>query len=186
MYSFLAHLMTDMQHPDGGQEGTTQSASADNDLFAQTSISAFVDPALAPAAPPTLTAVYHVSTRDGGQRRQAHLVITGPEGFHLCFCLHLIRTGRMCRHFFAVLADFAVKDGIVFNPETLHPRWREAGRPWSMSGIHSKPIGPESCVEGANELCETDAAQREVKANKPKEANRAVLPMGKRSGTRLR
>ncbi|CAB1114912.1 unnamed protein product [Ectocarpus sp. CCAP 1310/34] len=133
---------------DGGDDAT---------MYARTSLPAFC----ALLHGQDITEVYKISFRSGGADGRAHLVVTGPGGFYLCSCLHLLHTGRFCRHFLAVLADFFAKGGWEFDPACLHPRWREDERPWSMASIARKTIREEPCTEGADDAAAGIVAERE-------------------------
>lgn len=144
---------------------------------------------------------------------KGQLVVFGLGGFHLCSCLHLLRTGRFCRHFFTAFFEFgtARPDGdIVFNVAALHPRWRKAsGLPWSMQDIafsatkdggHHEhrpgdlpfPAEAGCCKAGSDSrglLEENAAASREASAWKkrlPEKFESVMGAMGRKAATELK
>eukprot|EP00903_Cladosiphon_okamuranus_P014063 g13071.t1 len=77
--------------------------------------------------------------------KQSHIVVFGPNNFHLCSCLKLLRLGLPCRHYFAALLRFL--DGVYrgqslghdFHGSSVHNRWRKSpdgnDEPWSVSSV---------------------------------------------------
>lgn len=136
----------------------------DTTMYARTSLPAFC----ALLQGQSITEVYKITFRSGGADGRAHLVVTGPGGFHLCSCLHLLRTGRLCRHFLAMLADFFAMSDWQFDPACLHPRWREGEGRWSMAAIAKKTSLADTCVEAADGPGEDRVAERELVIKKKK------------------
>ena len=77
--------------------------------------------------------------------RQSHVVVVGPNNFHLCSCLKLLRLGLLCRHYFAALLRFIAGEyrgaslGHVFHGSSVHNRWRKSpdgdDESWSVFSI---------------------------------------------------
>ncbi|CAB1115857.1 unnamed protein product [Ectocarpus sp. CCAP 1310/34] len=75
--------------------------------------------------------------------KQSHIIVFGPNNFHLCSCLKLLRLGLPCRHYFAALLRFlgGVYRGIRhdFHGSSVHNRWRKSpggnDDPWSVSSV---------------------------------------------------
>ena len=57
------------------------------------------------------------------ERPAAHIVVVGPDGFHLCTCLKLMRCGLHRSHTLGVLVT-TLGRGDEFLGECIHPRWR--------------------------------------------------------------
>ena len=96
--------------------------------------------------------------------RPGHVVVFGPDGFHLCSCLKLLRHGLICRHLFAVLVRFldskfkGVQLDHRFNGNSVHARWRQSldgnDEPWTVFRVlqeagHGEPW--DGCDQGADD-----------------------------------
>ena len=66
--------------------------------------------------------------------KTSHIVVIGPNGFQLCSCLQVLRSGLPCRHTVAALVA-ELKRGDEFKGESIHPRWRSSIQPWSIEGV---------------------------------------------------
>lgn len=64
-----------------------------------------------------------------------HLVAVGPDGFHLCTCLRQLVYGLVCRHVIIAMSNKQAS----FNAASVHPRWRNSGRPWTLAPLAAKP-----------------------------------------------
>ena len=77
--------------------------------------------------------------------RQSYIVVFGPNNFHLCSCLKLLRLGLLCRHYFAALLRFIAGEyrgaslGHDFHGSSVHNRRRKSqdsdDEPWSVSAV---------------------------------------------------
>ena len=96
--------------------------------------------------------------------RPGHVVVFGPDGFHLCSCLKLLRHGLLCRHYFAVLVRFlgCKFKGVLlnhhFDGNSVHARWRQSldgnDEPWTVSRVLTEAghgDGWDGCDQGADE-----------------------------------
>eukprot|EP00903_Cladosiphon_okamuranus_P021507 g19772.t1 len=96
--------------------------------------------------------------------RPGHDVVLGPDGFHLCSCLKLLRHGLVCRHYFAVLVRFLDSKfkGVLldhrFNGNSVHARWRQSlngnDEPWTVSRVLQEAghgEGWDGCDQGADD-----------------------------------
>ncbi|CAN0153493.1 unnamed protein product, partial [Ascophyllum nodosum] len=66
------------------------------------------------------------------ERKVGHIVVVGPNGFQLCTCLQLLRTGLQCRHVVAALVT-ELKRASEFTGASIHPRWRSSLDLWSIA-----------------------------------------------------
>ena len=107
--------------------GCQAESSRDSSVWARTSLEAFLD-LVGEVRVHLAAAVRYKLT----PTRPGHLVILGPDGFHLCSCLKLLRLGLLCRHYFAVLVRFLGGNyrGVLLNHEfdgaSVHARWRRS------------------------------------------------------------
>lgn len=96
--------------------------------------------------------------------RPGHVVIFGPDGFHLCSCLKLLRLGLLCRNYFAGLVRFpgGSYKGVLLNHEfdgaSVRSRWRRSldgnDKPWSVSRVLTETghgDGWDGCVQGQDD-----------------------------------
>ena len=67
------------------------------------------------------------------EHQTSHIVVFGPNNFHLCSCLRLLRVGLLYRHFFfAALLRFIAGEywgtslGHDFHGSSMHNRWRRS------------------------------------------------------------
>lgn len=114
----------------------------DNTMWARTSLDAFLE--LIAAIPIELVAAVRYKYT---ANRPSHLVVFGPDNFHMCSCLQLVRRGLPCRHYFTVLVNLIGKTGgpdeirfdHTFRGACVHNRWRRSGDggdlPWSVSEV---------------------------------------------------
>lgn len=134
----------DVAPPDTDLEGETWTSGSLSDvsMWARTSLPAFLH-LIADVPVVLVVAVRYKYTTN----KPSHLVVFGPDNFHLCSCLQLLRRGLPCRHYFAVLVnligrtdehtqlDFAHR----FDGACVHNRWRRAedasDSPWSVSEV---------------------------------------------------
>lgn len=156
----LQDLSHDATHDVGGDDTT---------MYARTSLQTFLTLLLGVK----ITAVHKKSLRAGGRDGRDHVVVTGPEGFCLCSCLHLLRTGRLCRHILAGLVDLSGTATWEFDPTCLHPRWRAGGRPWSTEAIAKKTVETEDVAGGVPE--QDVAAQQELVAKKASAVKQTIF-----------
>lgn len=65
------------------------------------------------------------------------MVVPGPNGFQLCSCLQVLRTGSPCGYMISVLLC-CMKRPSDFRGGLLHPRWRISTEAWSVkqAGLH--------------------------------------------------
>lgn len=82
-------------------------------------------------------------------RKCGHIVVLGPNGFHLCSCLKLLQYGMPCRHFFAATVTHLERQHPL-NGLCIHPRWRTSSEPWSVYGVLGNFDGHElsGCLGG--------------------------------------
>ena len=130
--------------PDTDLEGGFCAAgdTTDATMWARTSLPAFLE-LIADVPIDLVVAVRYKYTVN----RPSHLVVFGPDNFHLCSCLQLLRRGLPCRHYFAILVNLI---GRAYGPTELafdhtfsgaciHNRWRQADNeqdlPWSVSEV---------------------------------------------------
>ena len=81
--------------------GSEAEATNDSSIWARTSLEALLD--LIDDLPVHVAAAVRYKLTPA---RPGHVVVFGPDGFHLCSCLKLLRHGLLCRHIFAVLVRF--------------------------------------------------------------------------------
>lgn len=143
-------LENDCKHGPGSE------STDDSSVWARTSLEALLD--LIGEVPVHLAAaVRYKLTR----ARPGHVVVFGPDGFHLCSCLKLLRHGLLCRHYFAVLVRFLGGKfrGLLlnhhFNGNNVHTRWRRSldgnDESWSVSRVLNEAghgDGWDGCDEG--------------------------------------
>ena len=67
------------------------------------------------------------------ESKASHIVVVGPNGFHVCSFLQALRCGLRCRHTVAALVT-ELKRADEFKGEYIHPRWRSSLQPWSIEG----------------------------------------------------
>ena len=130
--------------PDTDLEGGCGAAGDKTDatMWARTSLPAFLE-LIADVPIDLVVAVRYKYTVN----RPSHLVVFGPDNFHLCSCLQLLRRGLPCRHYFAILVNLI---GRAYGPTELafdhsfsgaciHNRWRQVDNeqdlPWSVSEV---------------------------------------------------
>ena len=111
-------------------------------MWARTSLDAFLE-LIAGIPIELVSAVRYKYTAN----RPSHLVVFGPQNFHMCSCLQLVRRGLPCRHYFAVLANLIGRTGgpdeitfdHTFHGACVHNRWRRSQHgedlPWSVSEV---------------------------------------------------
>lgn len=149
--------------PDTDLEGDQLAgeAAVDNTMWACTSLSAFLD--LIADIPIELVVAVRYKWM---ANRPSHLVVFGPDNFHLCSCLQLLRRGLPCRHYFAVLVNLIGRTGesdemsftYTFNGACVHNRWRRredgSDSPWSISSVLSSSghgVGWDGHDEGSDD-----------------------------------
>ena len=172
--------------PDTDLEGDQLAgeAAVDNTMWARTSLSAFLD-LIADVPIELVVAVRYKWTAN----RPGHLVVFGPDNFHLCSCLQLLRRGLPCRHYFAVLVNLIGRTGEsdemsfthTFNGACVHNRWRrrEDGKdsPWSISSVLSSSghgVGWDGHDEGSDENYWGPTCDEAVDGIHPAEPGRAA------------
>ena len=67
------------------------------------------------------------------ESKASHIIVIGPNGFHLRSCLQALRCGLPCRHTVAALVT-ELKRADEFKGESIYPRWRSSLIPWSIEG----------------------------------------------------
>lgn len=122
------------------KHGCNPQTTEDTSAWARTSSTAFVD--LIDSVPIHLVVVVRYKLT---KSKPNHVVVFGPNNFHLCSCLKLLRHGLLCRHYFAVLVKFlggeyrGTRLGHDFQGSSVHTRWRSSpdgdDEPWSVSTV---------------------------------------------------
>ena len=69
--------------------------------------------------------------RKSTERPAGHIVVVGPDGFHLCTCLKLTRCGLHWSHTLGALVTKLGRDD-EFLGECFHPRWRNSCESWTL------------------------------------------------------
>ena len=120
--------------------GSEAESTDDSSIWARTSLEALLD--LIGDLPVHVAAAVRYRLTPA---RPGHVVVFGPDGFHLCSCLKLLRHGLLCRHFFAVLVRFLGSKfkGVLldhrFDGNSVHTRWRQSldgnDEPWTVSSV---------------------------------------------------
>ena len=98
-------------------------------MWARTSLDAFLE-FIAGIRIELVAAVRYKYTAN----RPSHLVVFGPQNFHMCSRLQLVRRGLPCRHYFAVLLNLIGRTGgpdeitfdHTFHGACVHNRWRRS------------------------------------------------------------
>ncbi|CAB1118493.1 unnamed protein product [Ectocarpus sp. CCAP 1310/34] len=139
--------------------GPEAESTEDSSVWARTSLEALLD--LIGELPVHVAAAVRYKLTPA---RPGHVVVFGPNGFHLCSCLKLLRHGLVCRHYFTVLVRFlgCSFKGILldhrFDGNSLHARWRQSldgnDEPWTVSRVLKETghgDGWDGCEEGADD-----------------------------------
>lgn len=130
--------LTDLEQD--GKHGSYAQTTEDTTPWARTSSSTFLE--LLSNVPIHLAVLVRYQLT---RTKPCHIVVFGPNSFHLCSCLKLLRLGLPCRHYFAALLRFlggvyrGQSLGHDFHGSSVHNRWRKSpggnDDPWSVSGV---------------------------------------------------
>jgi len=126
--------------------GCQAESSRDSSVWARTSLEALLD--LVGEVPVHLAAAVRYKLTP---TRPGHVVIFGPDGFHLCSCLKLLRLGLLCRHYFAVLVRFL---GGNYRGVLLNHEFDGNDDPWTVSRVLKETghgDGWDGCDQGQDD-----------------------------------
>ena len=125
-----------------GKHGSYAQTTEDTTPWARTSSSTFLELLRNVPVPIHLAVLVRYKLTS---TRQSHIVVFGPNNFHLCSCLKLLRLGLLCRHYFAALLRFIAGEyrgaslGHDFHGSSVHNRRRKSqdsdDEPWSVSTV---------------------------------------------------